>query len=361
MGAEPSIARFVWAVWPWMNWLVPAFVCFHGLFGNGGWESSFLIYGAVVIIPAFALLAALPRFLLRKCGYQSAPLPIVPLLFVIWWGWTCVGAAMPGVTDSAPLPSILNSLTGERLPSAIDAVLVTGGALAGTLAWAAVITIALVLAHRARAGMPLSKPSRAGVIVAWVAACAMPALLIAICVTGVHLGASALDANGDTHAAAEGRDRDARHELDQERYTTLQHDLADVRALISPTGWTGAEARAKAGHCPWETQATDCYSFDARFVHETAGEPDFVGIADSLQDSGWDTQDVMTDEWGARELDARSPHGVSITIRYSTVDSSHFINVRATSPSWWGSRYDIRVPEEGVDPDRVWTAEDFPA
>jgi hypothetical protein len=357
---EPPIARFTWVIWPWMNWIVPAFVCLHGLSGNGGWESLLLIYGAVLIVPAFALLGSLPRFLLRKRGYRSAPLTTVPLLFVIWWGWTCVGAAMPGITDSSPLPSIANSLTGERLPSAIELMLMVGGMLAGTIAWIAVVAMSIALSNRARAGRAPSRPSRAGVIVAWVAAVAIPAALIVICVVGVQLGVSATDADGDTQAVAAARGGSARDELDQQRYTTMQEALSEVRGLISATDWTGAQSGTVSGTCPWVTQAADCYALDARFVFKAAEEPDFTGIAETLQSSGWATESVTTDQWGARELDVHSPDGVSVTIRYSTVDGQGFINTRAKSSSWWGSRYDVRVPDGAVDEKQMWAADDFP-
>lgn len=354
---QPSIVRFTWVIWPWMNWIVPAFVCLHGLFGNGGWESLILIPGSVILVPGTALLGALPRLLLRRRGHRSTPLPIVPLLFVIWWGWTCFGAAMTGSTDSAPLPSILDTLSGRRLPTSIETALMLGGAVAAILAWIAVVIIATM-----RARTKPSEPRGSAVIVAWTSAFLIPVTLLATCMTGVALGEAAVDASGDSFATADARDRDIRDDLDRKRYEATQETLSEVRALISPSGWTGAEARPQASNgCPWATAAQDCYAMSARFVLETSGVPDLEGLADSLDAQRWDVQQPVTDQWGATELDAQSPDGVSVTIRHSQVESGqHFINATATSPSWWGSYFDVRLNVYDIDSEATYAAGDYP-
>lgn len=354
---EPSISRITWAIWPAMNWIVPAFVCLHGLLGNGGWESLVLIPASVVLVPGTALLGALPRNLLRKRGHLSTPLPIVPLLFVVWWGWACFGGAMTGTTDSAPLPSIFNDLSGGSLPSLIETVLMLGGASVAVLAWIAVLIIAKV-----RAGKEPKKPRRASVIVAWAAACLIPVALIATCVAGARLGASAVDASGDTFSSAEARDSDAQDDLNRQRYETTQEALSQVRTLISPSDWTSAEIRPQASsQCPWETAATDCYSMHARFVHKATGALDFEALTDSLKAKEWDVQQVTTDEWGAMELDTLSSDGISITIRFSQAASGeHFINTTATSPSWWGAYFQVRLNVSNVDAKATFAADDYP-
>lgn len=353
---RPSIVRFTWVIWPWMNWIVPAFVCLHGLFGNGGWESLVLIPGSVILVPGTALLGALPRLLLRRRGHRSTPLPIVPLLFVIWWGWTCFGAAMTGSTDSAPLPSILDVLSGRRLPTSIETALMLGGAGAAILAWIAVVIIATM-----RVRTP-SEPRGSAVIVAWTPALLIPIVLLATCMTGVALGAAAVDASGDSFATADARDRAVRDDLDRKRYETTQETLSQVRALISPSGWTGAEARPQSSNgCPWATATQDCYALSARFVLETSGALDFAGLADSLDARGWDVQQPTTDQWGATELAAGSPDGVSVTIRHSQIESGqHFVSTRATSPSWWGSYFDVGLNVYDIDTEATYAAGDYP-
>lgn len=361
---ESSIARFTWTIWPWMNWLVPAFVCLHGLFGNGGWESLVLIPASVVLVPGTALLGALPRFLLRRQGVRQVPLSIVPLLFLVWWGWFCVGAAMPGATDSAPLPSILNAMTGERLPSVIETALMFGGAAVAVASWLAILTIVLMRTPRPRTDDPApERGQRAGVVVAWAAAFVIPAVLAASCVAGVQLQSSAVDADGDTAAVVEARDRATRDELDRQRYETTQRALSEVRTLIAPSDWTGAEARATSSRqCPWMTAATACYALDVRFVHEVSGPPDFSALARSLTSAGWETGEPVVDEWGATELEVRSPDGVAVTVRHSRVRTGEqFVNVSATSPSWWGASFEVVLQTSDTDPDVRYAASDYPA
>lgn len=354
---ELSIARITWRIWPWMNWIVPAFVCLHGLLGNGGWESLVLIPASVVLVPGTALLGALPRFLLRKRGHLSTPMPIVPLLFIMWWGWICFGGAMPGVTDSAPLPSIFNALSGERLPSAIEMALMLGGAAVAIAAWITVLIIAIV-----RAAKGPKTPRRASVILAWATAFLIPVALIATCVAGVRIGASALDAHGDTFAAAEARDRDTRDDLDRQRYEMTQQALSQVRALISQSDWTRANVRAQSSsQCPWAAEATECYSLEAGFGLESSGALDFEALDEALNAKGWAVHELTTDRWGAMELDTHSPDGVSITIRYSQGEAGeHFVNTTATSPSWWGSPYDVRLNSYDVDVDAIYPADEYP-
>ncbi|MFK4729412.1 hypothetical protein ROT00_06980 [Agromyces mediolanus] len=359
--SDSAIARFTWVIWPWMNWLVPAFVCLHGLFGNGGWESLVLIPASVVLVPGTALLGALPRFLLRRAGYRSAPLPIVPLLFVVWWGWSCVGAAMPGATDGAPLPSMLDAMTGGRLPSAIETGVMAAGAAAALVCWSAVLVIAVRLRARPAATEGPGR-RRTSEIVAWTAAFVVPLTIIGSCVAGVGLQATAQDADGDTFAAVAARDADARDELDRQRYEATQRALATVRAQIAPNDWTGAEARARSARdCPWRTATTDCYAITARFARATSASPDFAALADALRASGWEVEDAVTDEWGAVELETRSPAGVSVRVRFSTgAGGQQFVNTTATSPSWWGASFEVRLNTAGIDAEQRFTADDFP-
>lgn len=354
---EPWIARVTWAIWPAMNWIVPAFVCLHGLLGNGGWESLVLIPASVVVVPVTALLGALPRYLLRKGGHLSTPLPIVPLLFVTWWGWICFGGAMTGATDSAPLPSIFNALAGGGLPSLIETVLMLGGAGTASLAWIAVLIIAKV-----RAGKRPQNPRSASVVVAWASAFLIPAILIVTCLGGARLGESAVDAGGDTFSSAEARNRDSRNELDRQRLKATQQALSQVRALISPGGWTGAEVRPKSSNqCPWDTALTDCYSWRTSFVLKATGPLDFQVLKSKIEVMEWDVQDATTDEWGAMQLGTHSPDGTSIAIRYSQgASGEYFVNTTATSPGWWGSRFDVRLNVNDLDAKAIYAADDYP-
>jgi hypothetical protein len=269
---------------------------------------------------------------------------------------------MPGATDGAPLPSIFDAHTGERLPSAIETGLMIVGAVLATLCWVAALIIAAILTRRGRTAPAPERPHRASAIVAWAAAFVVPLTIVASCAAGVGLQATAQDANGDTFSTAHARDAAIREELDRERYETVQRALSKVRAQIAPSEWVGAEARASSSlGCPWRTAATDCYALTAHFVRPAPVPPDFAAIADTLSASGWDVGDAVTDEWGAVELEALSPDGVSVRVRYSEGEAGQrFVNVTATSPSWWGSNFDVRLNTYDIDAERSYAAEDFP-
>lgn len=354
---EPWIARFTWRIWPAMNWLVPAFVCLHGLLGYGSLEGFFLIPASVVIVPVTALLGSLPRYLLRKKGHRSTPLPMVPLLFVTWWGWVCFASAMTSPRNGTQLPSIFSALVGGGLPSLFETALMLGGAGCAILAWIAALIIAKI-----RAGRKPQNPRRSSVVVAWTSAFLIPAVLMASCVTGALLGASAVDASGDTFSDAQARDRAAKDGLDRQRLETTQRALSQVRALISPSGWTVAEIDPRpSNQCPLGSSLTNCYSWEASFSVEASDRLDLEALKATIQAKEWEVQAVTTDEWGAVELETRSPDGISITVRYSQGDSgAYVVNTTATSQSWWGSNLDDRLNVYNIDAKVHYAADAYP-
>lgn len=76
-------ARFLWLAWPWVNWILPALLIFGYSFSNSaGWDGLFLLFLSPVLVPAFGLLGSLPRFIMRRRGYEAAPAPVGVMLAV---------------------------------------------------------------------------------------------------------------------------------------------------------------------------------------------------------------------------------------------------------------------------------------
>ncbi len=64
---------------------------------------------------------------------------------------------------------------------------------------------------------------------------------------------------------------------------------------------------------------------------------------------------------GRVELGDPQPDGVSVRVRFSTGEGGQqFVNTTATSPSWWGASFEVRLNSAGIDAEQRFTADDFP-
>lgn len=181
---EDGVRRFVWYAWPWVNWLLPVFVCFHGFLGNnGGWESLMLMFASPILVPAAGLLGSLPRFIMRKRGFRHAPWALLPVLFGLWWSWLTVALAMEGVGDSGSLPSLLAEMSSARFPDGFESILMATAAFLGCLLWVAVLGIASGI-------QPGAGESKRAEVLAWVVAIALPVILAVATMTAAAIGPS---------------------------------------------------------------------------------------------------------------------------------------------------------------------------
>ncbi|GAA5146797.1 hypothetical protein GCM10025768_05870 [Microbacterium pseudoresistens] len=178
---DAGLRGFVWYAWPWVNWLLPVYVVFHGFLGNGGWESVMLMMGSPVIIPAAGLLGSLPRFIMRKSGHRYAPWPLLPALFVLWWSWLTAAMAMPAVGDSGSDPSILSGFVSGGLSEGFENGVMAASILLGALAWVLVLGLASSLPIGAGERPPAPLLGRLSFFV-------VPLILVAVVVIGGLVG-----------------------------------------------------------------------------------------------------------------------------------------------------------------------------
>lgn len=356
-----GIQGFVWAVWPWMNWLLPAFLVLHGfLAGNGGWETLMLLFASPVLVPVTGLLAALPRFILRKRGHETAPGPIIWLLFVNWWSWITFTITMRGSTDSSPLPSILSAIITVPLSTPYEQTLLLASVGLAVLAWTAILIIVLVLP------VPATR-RRTWTLTSWIAAFAVPMLLIGIVWAGVVATAQQRDAAGDTVAEIQATDVSVQMQRAEARYALTQQRLSAVREVIAEDGW---RVISSSGGWAWQNgfsysddydcqlAAADCYGVDARFTLE--GVPagiDRAYLVDAVRPLGWKLP--LTGRLEATDVDG-------FTLKIEELDPDT-LSVEIESPSWWGDPYELgqalgeggRGPDE-EDLDRTYRYDEWP-
>lgn len=359
--APPGIQGFVWAVWPWMNWVLPVLFVVHGFLGAGGWGTLILLFISPVFVPAMGLLGALPRFILRRRGHRTAPGPLVWLLFVNWWGWVTVTLTMQDAGDSGPPLSLLREMMTVPLSRDVEQFLFLGAIAAAVLAWIAVLLIAIFVRPPRTPGASSRDP---WTIVSWIAAFAVPALLVASVLVGVQVTAQQRDAAGDTLVEIAAMPLADQVQRAEENYALTQERLSAVRELISDDGWrirnedgqwVGATGFGSLSFACLTADA-ECYTIGVGF--QLASTPasfddegaEFLGRLEAL---GWDPT-TRDSQW----TDAQG-----FTLDLWSMASDGSLTVEVNSPEWWGDESDLRAELaelDDADASRVYRFDEWP-
>lgn len=336
-----GIHEFVWDAWPWMNWLLPIFFCFHGWLGNGGWETLFLTFSSPVIVPVFGLLASLPRFILRKRGHVTVPGGMIWLLFLNWWSWFVAPLTIAGATDGAPFLSLLQSAIIVPLSDGYQGGLMVASAIMGVLSW----VILLVLAGTQRSLPATGRWS----VISWISAFVIPLLFALVVFIGTQTTADHLDAAAETSASVSARPIQEQAERAQERYEQTQQAVSEVRSLIAADDWEMLGGLTGSPH-ECRLLQMECYVVDVEFSHETAGiGRDRAELMRQIESLGWTSSaDGEFTDFEGRELRlAITEHGVVL--------------LEVESPWWWGDADEIqRRLEEGGDRPGSYAADEWP-
>jgi len=324
---RPSgIQAFTWGLWPWLNWLLPIFFCFHGLLlDNNGWEQAlWLALFSPIIVPVLGLLGSLPRFILRVRGHSTAPGPMIFVLYITWWS------------------GFIGSLIGAPLSDDQQTGILTLCVLAVAVSWVVLLTLSAILEPGPAGGALLWRRT------SWIAAFAVPVVFALTFVAVVLLpAAQATDAASETSAQAQSRLHAEQIELAQDRYESLQEDASEVRALIAEDGWrtTGEALDYPASQCLDEQEP--CYEIQvsSEIAADGIGASELTAELESL---GWTPG--RDDAWhaaGGRTLWIGEHEGV--------------MRVNITSPWWWGdARYVVRDSGEHEEGDEVYAADEWP-
>lgn len=336
-----GIHAFVWDAWPWVNWLLPIFFCFHGLLGGGGWETLFLTFLSPIIVPVFALLASLPRFILRKRGHTTTPEPMVWLLFLNGWSWFMAPLTLDGSTDGATNPSILQSIAVVPLSNGFQGGMFIVCCILGVLSWAALIVLAGTL-HSATV-------INGWRIASWVSVFLIPVLFAVTVVIGVLTTANHLDAASETSAQVHTRSMQEQAELATERYEQTQEVASEIRALIADDDWHILGGLDKNPYACRALQM-DCYLVSVESSHDTAGTGlDRDTLIAQIESLGW------TPTEGGRMVDADGRELQLITNERGS------IRVDVDSPWWWGDSWDLHEPSRDPTRPETYAADEWPS
>lgn len=344
--SEVGIHAFVWAIWPWMNWLLPLAAIF--CVGNSGWGLIILVVASPVLVPIAGLLGSLPRFLLRRSG-AAAPAPITTLLIVQWWAWVTAMVTPAGATDTTPIPAMMQQMSSRPISADYLNAVLAGASLTGALCGVAVLVLAIVSTRRAE-GEP-----RAGATgwtwSAWLAIGLLPLLFMAV----VWFGGVATDQQRDASGASVGEVQAQRFavqvDVAGERYEQAQEQLSRVRGMIAVDGWRpstrGLDTRTLTA------EAVDSYGVDIVFERDPLADGVLDGLEDSLIEQGW----------------TRGGDGAIVDPQGHVVEifaDENIVRVSLVSPTWWGDAYDLSDAlgfyDDGFDDDyeRTYAWDDWP-
>lgn len=231
--------EFFWRAWPWTAWLLPgALLVVKFASGTGGWEMLFALMASPVLIPLAGVLGLTPRFVLRKRGHGSAPIPVAVLMIVHWWAMALWLFSMPGSGDSGSLPSMLTegfSSVNERYAMTFFGI----SFLLIPLSYLAALVCAFALRPQALGEGAAGRASgRRATIAVWTAFAATPLLVAAL--TGALDFAAAhgeRDFAGNQEAQVQRLSVAEVRELHVQRWDEAQRVLQPVREAIAQEGW----------------------------------------------------------------------------------------------------------------------------
>ncbi|MBK0422304.1 hypothetical protein JD292_09485 [Leucobacter sp. CSA2] len=140
------LLRAIWYLWLPVAWFLPVLLILLR-FSSGGWETLFLVMLSPVVVPGIALLAALPRFILRRRGWRYAPASVSSLLIASAWGLALMSLAVRGSGDSGTIDSPLRTFF-SGLSERAEGMIAGFGSMLAFPCYLAALVVAIVLATR---------------------------------------------------------------------------------------------------------------------------------------------------------------------------------------------------------------------
>lgn len=252
----------IWYLWLPVAWLLPILLILLR-FASGGWETLILMMVSPGIVPAVALLAALPRFILRRQSWRHAPASVAALMIASAWGLAFLSLATRGTGDSGTIDSPLGEILPGLSERSENQLAMIGMILALTSYVAALVVTCVLAARSPRSGDPdplAGQPRKPGWWVVTRELIPIAALLLVpLLAAGVNwVGISVMrDGPKDFAGRSEGQvvalDEAAFAASRDQAWDRLQRQAAPVRAGIAGDGWlvaAGGGERAVTGNEP---------------------------------------------------------------------------------------------------------------
>lgn len=330
--ANPGILTWLWRAWPWMNWLLPLLLIAHGALATfGGWTWFVLIFSAPITIVVSVLLGWIPRRLLRRKGYTAVTAPLGVSLLVSWWSMiAAIVLFVDTVAQEVPsesVPSVIRLFGDPAIDVGLERVLMGVALVTAAISW----VVLCVLAVCARAPEPSVSPR--GASAAWATAIGVPMLFVAMMAVGAATTLRQVDSAGETVGVVNARPIVEQAERALVRYDGFQEQVAAVRALIAPEGWTTSSPHGLEDD-PEECRSVVDPCYRLTWAYSVSGTVDTAQLAAALPDVDWAVTDTSS-----RWFTATTADGATFELR--PVTEGTWV-IEASSPWWWGDAQDLR-------------------
>lgn len=364
-GARTPILIAAWYLWIPVAWVFPVVLLLIRL-EYGGWDALLTLVTAPITIPIAALLALLPRFLLRRAGWRHAPASLVSLLICAGWGLLAIIVTWRGTGDSGPMEAALPQMLGWVSPRAEAIIRVAGvllfavGVIGAVIVTARLVPLAEVEVAPATAEGAVAQAPAANFRIPDVAGGNWPRrrliardllplfvlVLVPVLLTGIAWSGSLLqlvgtkDDDGNTEADV-ALLSDAGLTAQQEQYwDDVQEEAKPLRERLAPAGWQLGEA---SGIVDLDQGGAYAYEVRAHWQMLRDGSPE--SVADQARSAaealGWSSHG------------GRGPDGAALEAETRRVDESGvvvFASYRFTNEAGYRLLVSAAVP--AVDPHR---------
>lgn len=302
----------LWRTWTWVAWFLALFIPFHSVFFDAGWESLVLWVFSPILVPGFALLNLLPRFVLRRRGHMNTPLPIATILPVHWALVFTAVLSLGGTTDAGDLPSGLSLLVGQPLWPDVEESITLVCAIGALSMWLAMVILSFILKPSTRWRGRVLAPA-----LAWSTAVS---LIVAAPFVAATLTSYVPDGSGIPLRDAKARSALEESELASKRGIDTHQELVRVRQKLAPNE---SDMDPLYPEGTYGSDSNDSYRISQSFTSPTPLHTDEPGFAAMLHELGYSPEGYYWQNASGQRL------------RATNADDGRTI-IEIMSPWWWG-------------------------
>lgn len=302
---EDDLMLFLWQAWPWLAWLLPPALVLLRL-GSGGWEAITLIVTFPIWWPTVALLALLPKFVLRKRGFTALPVTVGIAGFCVMLGIAAGLLSLRATGDSgdsdSPLRTAIDmSSRAELIVFLAAAMLLALGCLV-TLVGSFVLRRPMSAAQRNETPLKNQRrrsPERrlgVGILIVLI----MFPLAVTVVSLSFMFGAS--DGAGDREVDVAWLSPDEARARQELHWDEAQKDLQSTRRAISREHWLVGTYVGMNGEDEANTSKDLRYRAWVAWDLLREGSPEVVGeeLLAKVESQGWVLRPDNSDPWNVQ-------------------------------------------------------------